>query len=201
MRFILLVFFVCGACACPTLGTVYCNITRCDKTNSTCLYNIYTVYSDGIVRKCDKAIVCGNTEDPFCSDMDRDCQENAKKYLYTCSPDCHEISWGLYLGLGLFVCAFIAVCLLARRRYEEEEKIEEIQSDPEKQKIEITPILIEEGETLTMEISCNICLTYKRDTVFQPCGHFLVCLTCAKKLESCPVCRSKIIDRISVYTS
>ena len=36
---------------------------------------------------------------------------------------------------------------------------------------------------------CKICYDKVIDSVFVPCGHVAACITCAAKLETCPICQ------------
>lgn len=44
---------------------------------------------------------------------------------------------------------------------------------------------------------CAICLCNAKDTVFFPCGHFYCCNECSDNLINCPICRSKITNKIN----
>eukprot|EP01006_Ploeotia_vitrea_P012183 TRINITY_DN3238_c0_g1_i1.p1 TRINITY_DN3238_c0_g1~~TRINITY_DN3238_c0_g1_i1.p1 ORF type:complete len:277 (-),score=16.78 TRINITY_DN3238_c0_g1_i1:41-871(-) len=48
---------------------------------------------------------------------------------------------------------------------------------------------------------CKICWENKSDSVLLPCGHVAFCMGCAKKLKSCPLCRSGINNVTKVYIS
>jgi len=58
------------------------------------------------------------------------------------------------------------------------------------------------------ELCCVTCLTNARSVCFVPCGHYVVCLQCSKKLRNvgprgllqCIQCRQDIQDIIRVYT-
>ena len=50
-------------------------------------------------------------------------------------------------------------------------------------------------DTETMD--CAICLCETKSIVFNPCGHYYVCSSCAYKITACPICRAEIISRIS----
>jgi hypothetical protein len=39
---------------------------------------------------------------------------------------------------------------------------------------------------------CHICFDGKRAIMFRPCGHSQFCKSCAKRMEVCPLCRTKI---------
>jgi hypothetical protein len=55
-------------------------------------------------------------------------------------------------------------------------------------------ITIFEDET---SCECAVCLDQEKNTVFIPCGHFYTCINCAKALQSCPICRQVIKDRVN----
>lgn len=40
---------------------------------------------------------------------------------------------------------------------------------------------------------CIVCMDQVKDTIFYPCGHFMVCKTCTTQITKCPTCRSTII--------
>jgi hypothetical protein len=46
------------------------------------------------------------------------------------------------------------------------------------------------------EIDCLICMTEPKSTVFYPCGHYHACGVCAKLVTSCPMCMTRIENRI-----
>ena len=53
------------------------------------------------------------------------------------------------------------------------------------------------------ESRCVICLDSKKNTVLYQCGHACVCYPCGQQLvkrkQTCPICRSPIIDCIKIY--
>mmetsp|Transcript_19780 Transcript_19780/g.42790 ORF Transcript_19780/g.42790 Transcript_19780/m.42790 type:complete len:133 (-) Transcript_19780:24-422(-) len=48
---------------------------------------------------------------------------------------------------------------------------------------------------------CVVCMERKRQVVFAPCGHLVVCLSCGQGLHACPICRQVMSDRIQVFYS
>jgi hypothetical protein len=62
-------------------------------------------------------------------------------------------------------------------------------------------------EEATEKLKCKICMDRDMATVFQPCGHFCCCQECAKSIKRdpdrdrrrCPICKSKIENRINVF--
>lgn len=47
--------------------------------------------------------------------------------------------------------------------------------------------------------SCSICWSRKYDTVFVPCGHATVCLSCSSNVTVCPICQRKFSQIIKLY--
>lgn len=45
------------------------------------------------------------------------------------------------------------------------------------------------------EETCVICLDAKSRVLFSPCRHFIVCVLCSTALQSCPLCRSDLLER------
>lgn len=52
------------------------------------------------------------------------------------------------------------------------------------------------GDTL-----CLICREKPRDVAFFRCGHIASCRTCSKKLDRCPICRQRILDKVELLRS
>jgi ankyrin repeat protein len=51
-----------------------------------------------------------------------------------------------------------------------------------------------------MELTaCVVCLERNRTMRLDPCGHFVSCSECSEKMETCPICREKITDKMVVY--
>jgi len=48
---------------------------------------------------------------------------------------------------------------------------------------------------------CIICFSQERNIVFTPCNHLCVCSSCSmnNSIQSCPLCRINITDRMVVY--
>ena len=40
---------------------------------------------------------------------------------------------------------------------------------------------------------CRICWEDAADAAFYDCGHVVACLKCAKEVQSCPVCRKRVL--------
>lgn len=48
-------------------------------------------------------------------------------------------------------------------------------------------------------LTCRICMDATIDHVFFPCGHVIACGTCAKRCETCPLCRGVINEFRHVF--
>lgn len=46
---------------------------------------------------------------------------------------------------------------------------------------------------------CLICEERKLAVLFRPCNHICVCEICAREVETCPICRAKIVGREKVF--
>ncbi|KAJ6007318.1 hypothetical protein N7540_011294 [Penicillium herquei] len=46
---------------------------------------------------------------------------------------------------------------------------------------------------------CQICYSEEQDAVFCDCGHVCACVTCAKQVDLCPICRKTIKSVIKIY--
>jgi hypothetical protein len=44
---------------------------------------------------------------------------------------------------------------------------------------------------------CCICFSCNQMVVFAPCGHYCCCLSCANKVNNCPLCRARIQHRVT----
>jgi hypothetical protein len=70
----------------------------------------------------------------------------------------------------------------------------------------ITEVDIESGFVPTSFINypgapvCSVCIQNESNTVYVECGHMVCCMSCATKLDKCPICR-KQGHWIKVFTS
>ncbi|KAF2181732.1 hypothetical protein K469DRAFT_670879 [Zopfia rhizophila CBS 207.26] len=46
---------------------------------------------------------------------------------------------------------------------------------------------------------CRICWEEGADTAFYDCGHVVACLQCARRVDSCPVCRKRVLSAMKLY--
>ena len=65
---------------------------------------------------------------------------------------------------------------------------------------ELSQLLQEEMEVLEGQRLCVVCASAERAVVLMPCRHHQLCDRCASLLSICPSCRSRISNRIKVFT-
>ena len=58
----------------------------------------------------------------------------------------------------------------------------------------------EESKVLDADL-CNICMSNPIDCLILECGHMATCLTCAKSLSKCPICRKQIVRLVKAFKS
>jgi hypothetical protein len=46
---------------------------------------------------------------------------------------------------------------------------------------------------------CRICWEDSADAAFYDCGHVVACLACARQVQSCPVCRKRVVSAMKLY--
>ncbi|KAH8697816.1 putative MATH and UCH domain protein [Talaromyces proteolyticus] len=46
---------------------------------------------------------------------------------------------------------------------------------------------------------CQICYSEEQDALFYDCGHVCACVTCAREVEICPICRKSVIRVVKIY--
>jgi hypothetical protein len=46
---------------------------------------------------------------------------------------------------------------------------------------------------------CIVCMDAKKTHVFQPCGHYCVCATCAAQCQTCPICRAPVTGILKIF--
>jgi len=47
--------------------------------------------------------------------------------------------------------------------------------------------------------SCKICMDNDVEVTFVPCGHLVVCESCALGMKLCPICRLEIVNTVRTY--
>jgi len=53
--------------------------------------------------------------------------------------------------------------------------------------------IFEDEETM----ECSICMDAQKTIVLMPCGHYVMCATCADQVMKCPMCRAAITRRVA----
>jgi hypothetical protein len=46
---------------------------------------------------------------------------------------------------------------------------------------------------------CRICWDEPAEAAFYDCGHVVACLTCAREVQNCPVCRKRVLSAMKLY--
>ncbi|KLJ09216.1 ubiquitin thiolesterase [Blastomyces silverae] len=46
---------------------------------------------------------------------------------------------------------------------------------------------------------CQICYSEDQDALFYSCGHVCACVSCAKRVDKCPICRKKVANVVKIY--
>lgn len=46
---------------------------------------------------------------------------------------------------------------------------------------------------------CQICYAEEKNALIYDCGHVCACLTCANRVDVCPICRKNVIRVIQIY--
>ncbi|XP_062593845.1 baculoviral IAP repeat-containing protein 7-B-like [Saccostrea cucullata] len=59
--------------------------------------------------------------------------------------------------------------------------------------------LTEDADRIRNQLLCKVCLSSQVMVTFRPCGHLATCQACADQLQSCPICRTTISDKVKTY--
>jgi hypothetical protein len=62
-----------------------------------------------------------------------------------------------------------------------------------------TPEAEEQRQTDEDERLCKICFEEEYSAILYPCGHML-CETCGRQMVDCPICRTRVVDVVKVYS-
>jgi hypothetical protein len=46
---------------------------------------------------------------------------------------------------------------------------------------------------------CQICYCEEQDALFYDCGHVCACVTCARQVDICPICRKNVISVVKIF--
>jgi len=55
------------------------------------------------------------------------------------------------------------------------------------------------SERVSERNMCRICEERERKCVFLPCGHYCTCLECSEKIDTCPLCRANILQKVKTF--
>lgn len=55
--------------------------------------------------------------------------------------------------------------------------------------------------TLTDREACVVCMANLRGVLYMPCRHFVACKNCSNIFQECPICTTKITNKINVFWS
>ena len=62
--------------------------------------------------------------------------------------------------------------------------------------IEVLPTVLDAKDIKVFEDAstdeCAVCMSEKKDTIINPCGHFYMCSGCAHQVKDCPICRGPV---------
>ena len=56
-----------------------------------------------------------------------------------------------------------------------------------------------EAQLFSRMYECKICMNFPVDSVIMPCGHTLACKECVGKLNTCPVCNTKVEEITHIH--
>ena len=64
----------------------------------------------------------------------------------------------------------------------------------------------DDSEDIPQELTCNVCLTKRKDRVFAPCSHLATCEKCADRIMShlapkCPICANSVKFVMKIYNA
>ncbi|EGG20957.1 hypothetical protein DFA_00826 [Cavenderia fasciculata] len=65
----------------------------------------------------------------------------------------------------------------------------------------VTTSLQKIGDVMSQQTNCVVCMEFHREILFVPCGHHVVCTNCSNYLNTCPICRKLIEQRIKVISN
>lgn len=57
------------------------------------------------------------------------------------------------------------------------------------------------GREFKDRVMCQLCTERERNVVCNPCKHFVMCLQCSARVDACPVCRTKPLEKMVIYPS
>jgi hypothetical protein len=61
------------------------------------------------------------------------------------------------------------------------------------------PVAVEEEKKSSDDGNCCVCYETKSNILIEPCNHLCVCESCSARIIICPICRSSIISKKTIY--
>lgn len=79
------------------------------------------------------------------------------------------------------------------------ERLEQLQKIVESSAQKISDAILN-AKLSSDEGLCKVCLDAPKSIVFSPCGHHICCAECAAKVDTCPICRKSIDQKIVLFS-
>uniref|UniRef100_A0A8C1J1F0 Leucine rich repeat and sterile alpha motif containing 1 n=1 Tax=Cyprinus carpio TaxID=7962 RepID=A0A8C1J1F0_CYPCA len=98
---------------------------------------------------------------------------------------------------------YISFCVLAHRKMQEagpstpSAPLQQELTPPLTPSTPLTPTAPSPDRWSSSE--CVVCMEHESQVIFLPCGHVCCCQTCSDALQSCPMCRGTVSQRVRLY--
>uniref|UniRef100_A0A9J7YQF6 Leucine rich repeat and sterile alpha motif containing 1 n=1 Tax=Cyprinus carpio carpio TaxID=630221 RepID=A0A9J7YQF6_CYPCA len=98
---------------------------------------------------------------------------------------------------------YISFCVLAHRKMQEagpstpSAPLQQQLTPPLTPSTPLTPTAPSPDRWSSSE--CVVCMEHESQVIFLPCGHVCCCQTCSDALQSCPMCRGTVSQRVRLY--
>lgn len=56
-----------------------------------------------------------------------------------------------------------------------------------------------EGKYLKRLLTCVLCKRAPAELTFLPCGHFCICSNCSENVDTCPMCRKRVLAEVKTF--
>uniref|UniRef100_A0A8C1TLU6 Leucine rich repeat and sterile alpha motif containing 1 n=1 Tax=Cyprinus carpio TaxID=7962 RepID=A0A8C1TLU6_CYPCA len=90
---------------------------------------------------------------------------------------------------------YISFCVLAHRSFNA--PLQQELTPPLTPSTPLTPTAPSPDRWSSSE--CVVCMEHESQVIFLPCGHVCCCQTCSDALQSCPMCRGTVSQRVRLY--
>ena len=57
-----------------------------------------------------------------------------------------------------------------------------------------------EQEKRRVDEECVVCIDSERTHALLPCGHKCICTHCASNMKNCPICRTRVVSTVRIYS-